>query len=67
MPTRRYARKRVDRDPSVLVDSRYLLWAALQPMFNRIDHYPLSADVAVWGKTVTDERYAVITHDAVAH
>ncbi len=43
------------------------LIAALQPMFDRIDHYPLSEDSALWGKTVTDERYAVVAHDAVAH
>ena len=65
-------------DPSpISTDEHRLPWdggvsatqliAALQPMFNRIDHYPLSAEAALWGKTVTDERYAVVAHDAVAH
>lgn len=40
---------------------------ALAPMFDRIDHYQLSEDAALWGKTVTDERYAVVAQDAVAH
>ena len=43
------------------------LIAALQPMFDRIDHYPLPAEAVLCGKTVTDERYAVVAHDAVAH
>lgn len=64
-------------DPSPTSTDEHLPWnggvsatrltAALRPMFDRIDHYPLSTDVALWGKTVTDDRYAVVAHDAVAH
>jgi len=36
------------------------LMTALHPLFERIDHHPLSDDTALWGKTVTDERYAVV-------
>lgn len=43
------------------------LMRALAPMFGRIRHYPLSEETALWGKTVTDERYAVVAQDAVAH
>lgn len=39
------------------------LVAALYPLFDRIDYHPLSEDTALWGKPVTDERYAVVaTH-----
>jgi ubiquinone/menaquinone biosynthesis C-methylase UbiE len=43
------------------------LMAALAPIFDRIDHYSLSEDAALWGKTVTDERYAVVAQDADPH
>lgn len=43
------------------------LMGALAPMFGRIDHYPLSDETALWGKTVTDSRYAVVAQDAVSH
>ncbi len=36
-------------------------------MLDRIDHYPLSEDSALWGKTVTDQRYALVADEAVAH
>lgn len=36
------------------------LMAALYPLFERIDHHPLSEHTALWGRTVTDERYAVV-------
>jgi len=42
------------------------LLGALEPMFDRIDHHPLSAEVALWGLQVTDERYAIVARDAVA-
>jgi SAM-dependent methyltransferase len=38
------------------------LMAALSPHFGQIDHHPLSNDTALWGRTVTDERYAVVAH-----
>jgi SAM-dependent methyltransferase len=36
------------------------LIAALAPLFERTDRYPLSDDSALWGKPVTDERYAIV-------
>ena len=39
------------------------LMGAVKPIFGRIDHYSLSADTALWGKTVTDERYAIVAQD----
>ncbi len=36
-------------------------------MLDRIDQYPLSEDSALWGKTVTDERHALVDDEAVAH
>jgi hypothetical protein len=43
------------------------LIAALRPVFDRIHHYPPSEDSALCGKTVTDERYALVADEAVAH
>lgn len=40
------------------------LMGALVPMFGRIDYYALSEETALWGKKVTDERYAVVAQDA---
>jgi SAM-dependent methyltransferase len=49
---------------------RYLPWptgptasqliGALEPLFEHIEHHPLSNDPALWGKAVSDERYALI-------
>jgi hypothetical protein len=39
------------------------LTEALTPTFGRIDHFLLSEDAAIWGNTVTDERYAVVAQD----
>jgi len=36
------------------------LTADLTPLFDHIEHHPLSSDSDLWGKTVDDERYAVI-------
>ena len=37
----------------------------LEPMFSHIDYYPLSSNRALWGKTVSGERYAVVAHTAI--
>ena len=36
------------------------LIAGLTPLFDQIDHHPLSDDADLWGKPVDDERYAVV-------
>lgn len=36
------------------------LVAALSPLFDRVEHHPLSNEPALWGRSVTDERYAVV-------
>lgn len=36
------------------------LVSVLGSLFGQVDHYPLSDDARLWGKTVTDERYAVV-------
>ena len=36
------------------------LIATLAPLFSHIEHHPLSTDADLWGKTVDDERYAVV-------
>ena len=36
------------------------LIAGLTPLFDQIDHHSLSDDPDLWGKTIDDERYAVI-------
>ena len=36
------------------------LMASLTPLFNQIEHYPLSGDPDLWGTSVDDERYAVV-------
>jgi len=36
------------------------LIAALAPLFDHIEHHPLSGDSDLWGKSVDDERYAVV-------
>ncbi len=36
------------------------LTSAVAPLFERVDRYPLSGDSALWGKDVTDERYAIV-------
>jgi ubiquinone/menaquinone biosynthesis C-methylase UbiE len=38
---------------------------ALEPMFSRIVQYPLSADAALWGRSVEDERYAVVAQSRI--
>lgn len=38
------------------------LIAALAPLFERTDHCQVSDDSALWGKAVTDERYAIVAH-----
>ena len=38
------------------------LASALSPLLDQIDHHPLSDDPTLWGKTVTDERYAIVAH-----
>lgn len=45
--------------------SELMQW--LEPMFARLDHYSLSEEAELWGKTVTDERYAVVAQSAVPH
>lgn len=37
------------------------LIAGLTPLFSQVEHHSLSNDPDLWGKTVDDERYAVIT------
>lgn len=32
----------------------------LSPLFHEVVHYPLSDDPVLWGRPVTDERYAVV-------
>ncbi len=34
--------------------------AALAPLVERVQHVPLSADSALWGKQIDDDRYAVL-------
>ncbi|GAA3757093.1 methyltransferase domain-containing protein [Streptomyces tremellae] len=34
--------------------------AALGPLVERVQHFPLSAETALWGRAVDDERYAVL-------
>ena len=36
------------------------LIAALAPLFDHIEHHPLSGDSDLWGKSVDDERYVVV-------
>ena len=36
------------------------LIAGLTPLFDQIEHHPLSSETDLWGTTVDDERYAVI-------
>lgn len=36
------------------------LIALLTPLFNQIEHYPLSGDPDLWGTFVNDERYALV-------
>lgn len=36
------------------------LIASLTPLFDQIEHHPLSSDSELWAKTVDDERYAVV-------
>lgn len=36
------------------------LMSRLAPLFKQIEHHPLSSDPDLWGKTVGDERYAVV-------
>ncbi|WP_405619636.1 methyltransferase domain-containing protein [Streptomyces sp. NBC_01508] len=37
---------------------------SLAPLVERVQHEPLSADAALWGRPVDDERYALIAHTA---
>jgi len=32
----------------------------LAPLFRAVEHHPLSGDERLWGRTVTDERYAIV-------
>lgn len=32
----------------------------LAPLFRKVEHHPLSGDEQLWGRAVTDERYAVV-------
>lgn len=36
------------------------VFAALQPCFERVDYLDLSEESALWGKPVTDHRYAIV-------
>lgn len=33
---------------------------AIDPLFELVEHHPLSHDAALWGKPVADERYALV-------
>lgn len=53
------------RDPGLPWDggvAAEVLMAALSPLFGQIDYHELSDAAVLWGKTVTDERYAVVAH-----
>jgi ubiquinone/menaquinone biosynthesis C-methylase UbiE len=39
----------------------------LSTMLARVDHYRLSEDASLWGKAVTDERYAVVATGALGN
>jgi hypothetical protein len=41
------------------VDAQTLV-AALEERFARVDHHVLSGEAALWGREVTDERFAVV-------
>ncbi|MGX1881878.1 methyltransferase domain-containing protein [Streptomyces sp. NPDC055287] len=36
--------------------------AALTPLTSHVRHEPLSADASLWGRTVDDDRYALVAH-----